>query len=105
MITEELRDVLSTYGHADTDITGLTPLLHGSELPAPLGSFHDDLAAAIVTGGLTSEVIYAFTGREFDDQAAVDHWLHRAWAIWFPGEGYPRRLGSSDRSTRSSAPQ
>ena len=90
MITESLQHVLSTYGHADTDISGLTRLLGSTQPPAWLASFHDDLAGAILAGSLTPAVVDELTRRDFDDQAAVDHWLRRAWAIWFPGTGYPR---------------
>ena len=51
---------------------------------------HEELAAAIHGDELTPQLIHELTGREFDDQVAVDHWLHRAWAIWFPGQRYPR---------------
>lgn len=90
MITPALRHVLSTYGHADTDISGLAGLLRSSQPPSWLGSFHDDFAAAILAGSLTPLVVDELMRRDFDDQAAVDHWLHRAWAIWFPGSAYPR---------------
>ncbi len=90
MITESLRHVLSTYGHANTDISGLAALLRSKKMPSWLGSFHDDFAVAILAGSLTPVVVDELMRRDFDDQAAVDHWLRHAWAIWFSGSAYPR---------------
>ncbi len=37
--------------------------------------------------------------RNVGDQQALDAWLRRAWATWFPGEHYPPLTGQRRRKT------
>ena len=89
MISESLEYVLESYADVEDDISELSKILTRNKIPEWLESFHDELTRAIQDGSLTPRIADRVMAREFDDQAALDRWLHEAWAEWFPGEPYP----------------
>jgi hypothetical protein len=89
MLSERLKNFIAIWCNVDADFEEVTEMLHDD----PEGDFapwlKEDLRLAIRNEELTPVVTYELTGIGFDDQRAVDNWLRRRWAAWFPEEPYP----------------
>lgn len=89
MPTPRLEQFMTAWCDVDADSEDVTNYLRSYPHRGFSLWLQGDFHIAISERSLTPDVLGKLTNINFDDQDAVDAWLRKLWASWFPDAPYP----------------
>ena len=83
MLSERLREFLTTWCIPETGPEEVAAMLHGLTGAYYRQWLKPELLAAVRGKELTPELMTRLTGAAFRNEQDVQHWLRLVWSSWF----------------------